>query len=152
RASDVSIVGDVTAAEVRQASAEAAAKIKELVGAKGAGLMMIGGRHNFANGGWERTELRDVLPIDMKAAGEVEALVVKLTLTDAGKKHFLLRLADDAAANEAIWRNDLGLRGGVSRMGQAKNAVGDVLLRSEGGDDILVAGNFGAGRAIAFAG
>jgi uncharacterized membrane protein len=152
RAYDAIIIGDVTADEVRQASPQAMAKIKELVGDKGTGLMMIGGRRNFANGGWERTELRDVLPIDMKAAGEINALVVKLTLTDAGRKHFLLRLADDAATSEAIWCNELGLRGGVSRMGKAKDQVADVLLRSEGGDDILVAGNFGAGRSIAFAG
>jgi uncharacterized membrane protein len=152
RAYDVIIVGDVTAAEVQRASPGAAAEIKKRVAENGAGLMMIGGRRNFANGGWERTELRDVLPIDMTAGGEIDALVVKLTLTDIGKRHFLLRLADDPAANEVIWRNELGLRGGVSRMGKAKGQVGDVLLKSEGGDDILVAGNFGAGRAIAFAG
>jgi uncharacterized membrane protein len=152
RAYDVIIVGDVTAAEVQRASPGAAAEIKKRVAENGAGLMMIGGRRNFANGGWERTELRDVLPIDMAAGGEVDALVAKLTLTDIGKRHFLLRLTDDAAANEAIWRDELGLRGGVSRMGKAKGQVGDVLLKSEGGDDILVAGNFGAGRAIAFAG
>jgi uncharacterized membrane protein len=150
RAYDVIIIGDVTAAEVRQAGPDVVAKIKELVSERGVGLMMIGGRRNFANGGWEATELRDVLPIDMSAGGEIDGDVA-LTVTETGKRHFLLRLADDPAENEGIWR-ELKLRGGMSRMGKVKQAVGDVLLKSSLGDDVLVAANIGKGRAIAFAG
>jgi uncharacterized membrane protein len=149
RAYDVIVIGDVTADEVRRASPQAAAKIKDDVH-KGMGLMMIGGLRNFANGGWDRTELRDVLPIDMSAGGEVNGDVA-LTLTEVGRRHFLMRLADNPAANEAVWR-DLKLRGGLSRMGKVKQTIGDVLLRSAAGDDILVAANIDQGRAIAFAG
>lgn len=149
RAYDVIILGDVTAGEVSRASPRAA-EIKDLVGTKGAGVMMIGGRRNFANGGWQSTWLRDVLPVEMSAADEREG-DVKLALTDRGKAHFLLRLADNPQENQAVWR-DLILRGGVSHMGKVKNQVGAALLRSEAGDDILVEGNYGAGRTLAFAG
>jgi uncharacterized membrane protein len=151
RAYDVVIIGDFTAREMEQADRDAVNEIESMVREKGAGAMMIGGRRNFANGGWQNTKLRDVLPIDMSAGGEIEAEKVPLTLTDAGKRHFLLRVADDPALNEKVWQDDLWLPAGVSLMGKAKNTVGDVLLRSEKGD-ILVAGNYGGGRTIAFAG
>jgi uncharacterized membrane protein len=150
RAYDVIILGDVTADEVSKASPDAK-QIADLVGSKGAGVIMIGGRRNFANGGWQTTWLRGVLPVDMSADGEVpEHPPLPLVLTDRGKAHFLLRLAADPKENEAIWR-ELKLRG-LSRMGQAKGAVADVLLRSAAGDDILVAGKYGEGRTLAFAG
>jgi uncharacterized membrane protein len=151
RAYDVIVIGDVTADEVRRADPGAAATIKQLVTEKGAGVMMIGGRRNFANGGWQKTPLADVLPIDMSADGEIpDTTPISLTLTDAGKSHYLLRLADNPAGNAAAW-DGLKLYG-LSRMGKLKATVGDVLLRSAAGDDILAASRSDAGRAIAFAG
>ncbi len=151
RAYDVIILGDVTAREVQQADPGAIGEIKRLVGEKGAGAMMIGGRRNFANGGWQNTDLRDVLPIDMSAGGEIpDEPPLPLVLTDQGKTHFLLRLADDPRENEAVWR---GLKlYGLSRMGKVKASIASALLRSPAGDDILVWGNYRAGRTIAFAG
>jgi uncharacterized membrane protein len=152
RAYDVIVIGDVTAQDVRQANPKADEIIKDLVGDKGAGVMMIGGRRNFANGGWQNTNLAGVLPIDMSAAGEIER-DVKLALTPAGKTHFLMRVVDDPALNERVWRDELPLRGGMSRMGKARNTIGTVLLQSDAGDDVLVAAaDVGKGRALAFAG
>jgi len=155
RAYDVIILGDVTASEVQQANAEAAAIIKKLVGEKGAGVMMIGGRRNFtAAGGWQGTDLRDVLPVDLSASGEVPGdTPLSLALTEAGKTHFVLRLADDPKESETAW-SQLKLYG-VSLMGKTKNAVGRALLQAQVGNethDILVAGLYGAGRSMAFAG
>jgi len=152
RAYDVIIIGDVTAREVQQGDKEAVATIEQLFREKGAGVMMIGGLRNFGNGGWQDTKLRDVLPIDMSATGEIrDDQPLSLTLTERGKDHYLLRLADDAKENEAAW-GQLKLYG-LSRMGTfRKGTIGDVLLQSQGGDDILAAVETGAGRAIAFAG
>jgi uncharacterized membrane protein len=156
---DVIILGDVTSDEVRRADAQAPAKIKELVVDKGAGVMMIGGRRNFGNGrwqgrkagdGWAETELRDVLPVDMSATGELSQETISLVRTPPGKEHFLLRLADDPRENETVW-DGLKLYGGAALMGQAKDANG-VLLRSKEGKDILVAQEVGGGRSVAFAG
>jgi uncharacterized membrane protein len=154
RAYDVIVLGDVTAQEVQQLDPGAVAQVEMLVREKGAGAMMIGGQRNFANGGWQNTALRDVLPIDMSAGGEIESEKVPLTVTDAGKTHFLLRVADTPALNEKVWQEELWLPAGVSVMGRAKNNTSDVLLRSAGqkAEDILVVGNYGKGRSIAFAG
>jgi uncharacterized membrane protein len=155
---DVIILGDVTADEVRRADAGAPTKIKQLVD-KGAGVMMIGGRRNFANGHWQgkkvgdawtETELRDVLPVDLSDSGEINRDAISLVRTEAGKDHFLLRLADDPRENEKVW-DGLKLYGGAARMGRAKNGAA-VLLRSAEGDDILVARDVGQGRSVAFAG
>jgi uncharacterized membrane protein len=147
---DVIILGDVTADEVRRADAGATARVKQLV-EKGAGVMMIGGRRNFGNGRWQATELRDVLPVEMADAGEVNREVISLARTPAGKEHFLLRLADDPRENDAVWEG-LKLYGGLSRMGKPKQNVGAVLLRSADGDDVLVAADVAGGRSVAFAG
>jgi uncharacterized membrane protein len=160
RAYDVIILGDVTSDEVRRADREAPAKVKELVQKKGVGVMMIGGRRNFGNGKWqgknvggrwEETELRDVLPVDMNGSGEVNQEVVSLVRTTVAKDHYLLRLADDPRENETVW-DGLKLYGGFSRMGRAKEKIGDVLLRSADGEDILVAAEVAGGRSVAFAG
>ncbi len=148
---DVIILGDVTADEVRRADAGATATIKRLVQEKGAGVMMIGGRRNFANGGWAATELRDVLPVDLSSGREVTQDVIALARTEAGKEHYLLRLADDPRENDDAWDHRLKLYGGLSYMGKPKGKTGAVLLRSAAGDDVLVAGEAG-GRSIAFAG
>jgi uncharacterized membrane protein len=151
---DVIIIGDVTGDEVRKADRDAPAKIKDLVQKKGAGVMMIGGRRNFRRGRWEETELRDVLPVDMTEGGELPGDPsgnVALERTDAGKNHFLLRLADSARENEDVWKT-LKLYGGAAGMGKAKAANADVLLRSPTGDPLLVAGEVEGGRSVAFAG
>jgi uncharacterized membrane protein len=147
---DVIIIGDVTSDEVRRADAGAPATIRKLVQEKHVGIMMIGGRRNFANGRWTETELRDVLPVDLSGGGEINQEVIPLVRTEAGKQHFLLRLADDPRENEKVWEG-LKLYGGAARMGKAKEKVAEVLLRSAAGDDILVAGEAG-GRTVAFAG
>jgi uncharacterized membrane protein len=159
RAYDVIILGDVTADEVRRADPGAPTKIKRLVQEKGAGVMMIGGRRNFGNGRWQgkmvdkawtETEVRDVLPVDLSASGEVGQEAISLVRTAAGMEHFLLRLADDPRENKTVW-DGLKLYGGAARMGRAKNGTA-VLLRSSEGDDILVVNDVGGGRSAAFAG
>jgi uncharacterized membrane protein len=158
---DVVIVGDVTYDEVSRADRSAPAKIKELVG-KGAGVMMIGGERNFGKGGWqgrkvgdhwEQSELRDVLPVDMSDTGEIKAKTIGLARTDIGKKHFLLRLADNDQENEEAWR-DLKLYGGISLMGKPKENIAEPLLKSAADDNvnILVAAEVNGGRSLAFAG
>ncbi|HEX5269164.1 MAG TPA: glutamine amidotransferase, partial [Gemmataceae bacterium] len=151
RAYDVIILGDVTGDEVRRADPAAPANIKRLVQEKGAGIMMIGGRRNFGNGRWAATELRDVLPVDLSDGGEVNRETISLVRTPVGKEHYLLRLADDPRENDKVWE-ELKLYGGLSRMGKPKSAGTDVLLRSREGDDVLVAGEVGGGRSVAFAG
>ena len=94
----------MTADEVRRADPEVPANIKKLVGEKGAGVMMIGGRRNFGNGPGrasgparaDQTELRDVLPVDLSGDGEVsQARRSRWSAPRPARTHFLLRLADD---------------------------------------------------------
>src|SRR5579885_3333179 len=66
---DVIILGDVSAARVaRSGGPDALGTIKRLVGEKGAGLMMIGGRQSFAGSDWKDTPVAEVLPVKLAAA------------------------------------------------------------------------------------
>jgi hypothetical protein len=125
--------------------------ITDLVHDKGTGLLMMGGLRAFGDGGWQGTELAKLMPVSMEPAGQVDG-PVKIVLTEAGRSHFVLRLADDPAANVARWASLVPLKG-MTRLGQVKpNIDGAVLAESTAGDPVLVARIVGAGRTMAFGG
>jgi uncharacterized membrane protein len=79
--------------------------IRQFVDRRGGGLLLVGGRYALADGGWGTSNLADLLPVvlpDTKNTYHVDPATV--ALTPAGADNFITRLADDPAANAAMWK------------------------------------------------
>jgi uncharacterized membrane protein len=127
---------------------------------QGRGVMMIGGYHSFGPGGYYSTELRDVLPVEMGRFERQELDPLGPISTDLHleppqglplvpvRPHPITRLGLPEE-NDEVWSRLPPLRG-ANRL-RTKDAS-QVLVESSGGDPILVAGEYGQGRTLAFAG
>jgi uncharacterized membrane protein len=146
---DVIILGDVSAARLAQGAPQALAKIRELVDQKGTGLLMMGGYDTFGNSDWQGTDIARLLPVELNVTGQVEG-GVRLVPTDAGLRHYLLRLDDRLAENAERWKR-LPPLDGMTRLGAPK-AGAVVYARSATGEPMLVGQQYGTGRVLAFAG
>jgi uncharacterized membrane protein len=153
---DVIILGDVPADQLRAADPGALAGIYRLVSEKGTGLLMMGGYRSFGPT-WRGTEIEKLLPVklDRAADGLSEQIhgPVRLVPTEAGLRHYVLRLADRPEDNAALWER-LPPLNEATRLGTPKEgaavlaAVGD----AQTGPPLLVMQNYGAGRVLAFGG
>ncbi len=72
----------------------------------GGGFVMIGGDLSFASGGYARTPIESVLPVELPP-GSGDAVIDKddfrPELTEAGKRHPITQLAFDPATNAKLW-------------------------------------------------
>ena len=155
---DVFIIGDLDSrALFRAKEQETYLRLLEQRVAAGKGLLMLGGYHSFGPGLYGQTPLADVLPIIMTDGERQEfdrdirkdlhiERAIKLRPT---KDHFLTRIDEDPDPR-ARWAKLPPLVG--ANLFQGIKDTADVLLESETGQPILVAGNYGAGRVISFAG
>src|SRR5262249_30717757 len=116
QAYDVIILGDVSA---RRLGAERGAKIAELVGGKGVGLL-ITGREERLGGDWQQTPIDNALPVRMGTIRQVEGQVQMLP-TDKGLEHFVLRLASGPTKedNMHLWQR-LPRLDGYTKLDQPK--------------------------------
>jgi hypothetical protein len=150
---DVYLIGDLDAAALGPENISA---LREEVGS-GKGLMMLGGYHSFGPGGYGRSELADVLPIlfdrfERQDFGQPPVLEFHLTGPIAmvpAADHFIMHLAP-GEANRQAWRRLKPLTGANRFAGLKGNAT--LLAQSMRDEPLLVAGEYGAGRVLAFAG
>jgi uncharacterized membrane protein len=150
---DVFLIGDLNAAAL---GAENLARLREKVSA-GSGLMMIGGFHSFGPGGYGRSELADVLPIlfdrferqDFDRPPELDFHISGPVQMLPAANHFIVHLAG-GEDNLAAWQRLRPLTGANRFAGVKGNAL--VLAENSAGAPLLVAGEYGAGRVLAFAG
>lgn len=152
RAYDVVILGDVTPGQVAAGGPRALATLRDMVQTRGVGLLFLGGFNAFSPA-WKSSELGPLFPTELPdGPGQVEGKV-RLGLTERGKAHFLVRLVDDATANLAAWEK-LEPLDGMNRLGPLRPGTNaEVLVQSApGGEPVLAARDFGAGRVLAFAG
>jgi hypothetical protein len=128
---------------------------------RGAGLIMLGGFHTFGAGGYFNTPLSKVMPIvmdrldrqnpDESIRGDLQLPgPLPMRPTMLGLMHFALRLAPDRAKNEALWSQLPPLDGAYKFRELAPGAL--ILADSGANVPILVAHQYGDGRAMAFAG
>lgn len=155
---DIIIIGDVDSrAMFKKGVLESNLRDLENLIAEGKGLMMLGGYHSFGPGLYHETPLANVLPIRMGAAERQDferdvrkdlhiMRPIKLRPT---RPHFLTKL-DDADDPTAAWKEMPALKG-ANRFVDVKDTA-TVLLEGEGKEPVLIAGNYGSGRVIAFAG
>ena len=153
---DAYIIGDVPSdAFTTEMLVALAARVDE-----GKGLMMIGGLHAFAAGGWASTQLADILPVEMSPNDftpngppnpdtQIEGNVQMLP-TDRGLDNYLMRI--DSGGNQMARWQSLRPLAGANRLRPKPGGLAEVLAQSAEGAALLVAQEFGRARVLAFAG
>jgi hypothetical protein len=144
---DVFLLGDLAANRLPRAQLEA---IRDRVESNGAGLMMMGGYESFGPGGWGESPLASVLPVVMTKGDAQRSNSTPIVPTAEGLRHFILRLSNDAQANQLAWQSLSPLDGSSSWSSLKPGA--QLLAESPERVGLLAAQNVGAGRSVAFAG
>lgn len=77
--------------------------IENWIGQRGAGLMMVGGQRSFAAGGWQRTDLAQMLPVDLQSETDwMPGTQVEVDVPADATTHPLWSIVTDARANAEI--------------------------------------------------
>jgi len=154
---DVTMFGDVDSSAFRESELEQLARTIQ----GGAGFIMNGGFHSFGPGGYGRTPLAAVLPIVIDRTERQrfsEPIVPDLHLpgkrqmrptVPLGRDHPVMQLAP-GPANLDAWQRLPELEGANRFRGVKPLAA--VLAETLQGEPLLVQGQFGEGRVLAFAG
>ncbi|MSO20511.1 MAG: hypothetical protein EXQ56_08615 [Acidobacteria bacterium] len=139
-------------------SPEQQRSIYEFVSRRGGGLLMLGGRMAFADGGYQASTLADLLPVELDnrgATSTLHRLPAKFRLTARGMEKIQINTgtASDDTASQLAW-DKLPQLANYQTTGKPK--PGAVVLGegvNEGGDivPLLIAEHFGRGRTALFA-
>ena len=151
---DVVLIENVDSSALGEPNLRALAAAVE----QGKGLMMIGGYNSFGPGGYQGTPLADVPPITMGRFERQDLdfqqpisrdlhLWGKLQMLPT-QDHSITRLAA-GDENEQLWKTLPPLIG-ANKFGVKPAA--QLLAATPDGQPLLVAGQFGSGRVLAFAG
>ncbi len=153
---DVYIIGDVPARAFRKGDhdflADLAARVRE-----GAGLMMIGGQHNFGAGGYADSPIADLLPVMMSPTEmladdefapeqQVDRRLEMLPTRSGSNLHYVMNIA--ARDNAATWSRLPPLLG-ATRLSPRETA--DVLAESSDEIPLLIIADTGRSRTMALA-
>jgi uncharacterized membrane protein len=147
------ILGSVEAAAF---SPDQLRMLADFVSKRGGGLLMLGGRRSFAEGGWAGTPVAEVLPVDFDASaarGSAEPYFSQLSIraTRAGSSFPVVQLADTEQASAARW-DDLPALSAVNAIRRVKPGATVLLTGSddEGEEQIVLAfQRYGRGQALA---
>lgn len=128
--------------------------IADFVGVRGGGLLALGGRRAFAEGGYAGTPVADALPVVLDPPGPGAAFFAEVTVqpTRMGAGHAVTQIADTEAASLDRWKA-LPQVTSVNPLRQVKPGA-SVLLQGTtpaSGDPLVVLASqrYGAGKAIA---
>ena len=122
------------------------AELARLVAQEGRGLVMIGGRESFADGGWADTPLAAALPVDVPTSTGALPGPVKAVPTQAGLDCQAMQIADDGD-HAGAWASLRPLRG-ANALGAPKPAA-TTLAATDAGNPLIVVQEFGSGRSVA---
>ncbi|HEU6450537.1 MAG TPA: glutamine amidotransferase [Gemmatimonadaceae bacterium] len=129
--------------------------IADFVSERGGGLLMLGGRKAFAEGGYALTPLADILPVALPSADKGTPVFheVKVALTPAGAIHPATQIAASDSGSAARWKT-MPVVTSVNRITRAKPGATTLLTGTapDGGDASIVMAfqRYGRGKAIAF--
>jgi len=143
------ILGSVEAASF---SPEQLRMIADFVNKRGGGLLMLGGRRSFAEGGWGGTPVGEVLPVVIENANTKYFSELQAKPTRAGATFPVTQIAGDEKASGARW-NDMPPVTSVNAIRLAKPGATVLLtgLDKLKQDQIVLAyQRYGRGKAIAF--
>lgn len=144
---DVIILGDVNKEILQRADARGMEKIEDRVRNKRTGLMMMGGRFAFSKASWAGTPIENLMPVFLRDA-EQSAETPEIQPTAAGL-NYIMGLGDRPEDSRAKWEK-LKLFG-YTKLGQPKQGS-TVMAQTRDAEPLLVAGQPGNGRTLAFAG
>ncbi len=127
--------------------------VREFVSRRGGTLLMLGGRNGLGAGGWQHSEIVDVLPATL--VGGEDSFVrerVKAELSPQGRDSLVCRLDSDPERNAELWE-ELPALADFQRLGSPKPAAVTLLSTRFGRDSLplLVRQNYGHGRSAIFA-
>ncbi|MDH3218636.1 MAG: hypothetical protein OEO19_03800 [Gammaproteobacteria bacterium] len=148
---DALILGSV---ELSLLSREQQQMIIEFVSRRGGGLMMLGGRHAFAEGGYRDSVLQAISPVIMAQQAQPEfAREIKIQPTAAALVHPALMVADSNEKSIARWLTLPPLTI-VNPIRQIKPGATLLLTSATSGDDTpwvaMAMQRYGRGKVIAF--
>jgi uncharacterized membrane protein len=128
----------------------------EFVSLRGGGLLMLGGRHAFAEGGYAGTPLAEALPVALEAPGagaEPVLAELKVEATPFGLTHAVTRLAPTEEESAERWRKLPPLTATNAVRRTRPGAATLLLGRPERGEPqvVLATQRYGRGKAAAFA-
>ncbi|MEP7307557.1 MAG: glutamine amidotransferase [Acidobacteriota bacterium] len=145
------ILGSVEAASF---SPDQLRMIADFVGKRGGGLLMLGGRRSFAEGGWTGTPVGEVLPVNLATTpNPPNAMPSELAVrpTRAGASSPVTQIAGDEVASGKRW-NELPTVTTVNPVHGAKPGATVLLtaLDNKKQDQVVLAAQrYGRGKAIA---
>ena len=130
--------------------------LADFVSRRGGGLLMLGGRRAFAEGGWAGTPLADVSPVLIENAAPKEPpyfAELQVRPTREGAMFPLTEMDGTAQASAARW-NDLPALSSVNPLDGVKPGATILLTgldKTKHDDVVLAYQRYGRGKAIAFA-
>jgi uncharacterized membrane protein len=142
------ILGSVEAASF---TPEQLRMIADFVNKRGGGLLMLGGRRSFAEGGWGGTPVGEVLPVVIESANAKYFSEVQAKPTRAGATFPVTQIAGDEKASAAKW-TDMPAVTTVNAIRLAKPGATVLLtgVDNRRQDQIVLAyQRYGRGKAIA---
>ena len=125
--------------------------LADFVSKRGGGLLMLGGRRAFAEGGWGGTPVGEVLPVVIENSNEKYFSEVSAKPTRAGVTFPVTQVAGDERASNAKW-NDLPPVSMVNSVRESKPGATVLLtgIDNRKQDQIVLAyQRYGRGKAIA---
>ena len=85
------------------------AMLADFVNVRGGGLLLLGGRRAFGEGGYAGTPLADVMPVELEGAAVPDSLTffadLSVLLTPAGQSHAVAQLTTDPAKVADRWKS-----------------------------------------------
>jgi hypothetical protein len=122
------------------------------VSQRGGGLLALGGRFSFAEGGYGGTPVAEALPVILEEPVDPHAAFaeVKVMPTVAGRGHVAAQIRSDGQAGEATW-DSLPPLGVMNPIHQVKPGATTLLTGDgPGGDQVILAyQRYGRGKAAA---
>ncbi|MEK6711378.1 MAG: hypothetical protein AABZ64_12455 [Nitrospinota bacterium] len=123
-------------------------RVKDYV-RKGGAFWIFGGRSSYGSGGYARSPIEELLPVQLSAGGDYAAPTrVTSQLTEAGARHPITRLSPDPDTNARMWADLPPLRRLNVTSG---NEEGQVLVSSQGersGAPLIATRRLGEGRIL----
>ncbi len=145
------IIGTV---EASYFTASQQALIHDFVDRRGGGVLFLGGRASFSDGGYQSSALADLIPVILpssKATFHREFSGVELTA--AGRESTITRLDDDPARNDERWKK-MPQVADYQEVGEPKpgaTTLLNVVPPNKKPSPLLVVENYGRGRSGVFA-
>lgn len=130
--------------------------LADFVGTRGGGLLMLGGRRSFAEGGYAGTPLAEVLPVELTAGREGDPAFdeIRVELTPAGARHAATQIAGTEAESAERWKT-MPPVSTVNRIARTRPGAQTLLTGASvdgpGKHIVMAFQRFGRGKSIALA-